>query len=120
MFCATVLKYDKIKAGQISDEALFAVIDTKEGYFYTHATILGLIKLLITDWKKNLSDLFEIDKEIVTYKTPEECIENVRYYSLHEDERKQIAAAGQRRTLTEHTFKSRVNEMVKVMESWDS
>jgi hypothetical protein len=80
----------------------------------------GMGAMLITDWKKNLSDLFEIDKEIITYKTPEDCAEKVRYYIEHEEERAHIAEAGQRRTLKDHTFESRVKDIMKVIESWAS
>ena len=47
------LKYIKIKAGEIHEEALFSIWDRKEGYMYADTTILGLIKLLITDWKND-------------------------------------------------------------------
>ncbi|MEI7810820.1 MAG: glycosyltransferase [Ignavibacteria bacterium] len=59
---------------------------------------------LLTDWKENISDFFEPEKEIVTYKSFDECLEKIKYLLSHEDERKAIAAAGQQRTLTEHSY----------------
>ena len=53
----------------------------------------GVGTLLVTDWKKNLHEMFEPGKEVVTYRTPEECVELVRYYLDHEDERRAVAAA---------------------------
>ena len=34
----------------------------------------GVGTLLVTDWKKNLHEMFEAGKEVVTYRTPEECV----------------------------------------------
>jgi spore maturation protein CgeB len=64
----------------------------------------GIGTCLLTDWKANESELFEPDVEMVSYRSSEECIEKVRYLLDHEDERRRIALAGQRRTLSCHTF----------------
>ena len=37
--------------------------------------------LLITDWKTNLSEMFDPGKEVVTYRTPEECVETIQVLS---------------------------------------
>ncbi|MGI8543517.1 MAG: CgeB family protein [Aridibacter sp.] len=76
----------------------------------------GVGACLITDWKENISDLFEPDKEVLTYRSAEECAEKVKYLLEHEDERSAIAAAGQRRTLSEHTFDkrtARIDEIIR-------
>lgn len=46
-------------------------------------------------------------KEVVMWKTLPELLEKIRYYLKHADERESIAAAGQRRALTEHTWETR-------------
>ena len=71
----------------------------------------GVGTCLLTDWKVNLPELFEPDVEVVTYRSSEECIEKVRYLLEHEDERKSIATAGQRRTLRDHTFAQRAEAL---------
>ncbi len=63
---------------------------------------------LVTDWKKNMSDLFELDKEVVTYKSVDECLEKVKWLLANPNEAKKIAKAGQDRTLKDHTIKNRV------------
>ncbi|HLM01757.1 MAG TPA: glycosyltransferase, partial [Pyrinomonadaceae bacterium] len=71
---------------------------------------------LLTDWKENLAQLFEPDKEVLTYRSAAECIEKIRYVLAREDERRAIAAAGQRRTLREHNFDdraARIDEIIK-------
>jgi spore maturation protein CgeB len=76
----------------------------------------GVGTLLVTDWKKNLHEMFDVGKEVVSYRTPEECAEKIRYYVEHEDEREEIARAGQQRTLRDHTYYQRMRELVAIVE----
>ena len=75
----------------------------------------GVGACLITDWKKNLPDLFESDTEVLTYRTAEECAEKVNYLLENEDERREIAARGQRRTLRQHTFENRAARIDEII-----
>ncbi len=75
----------------------------------------GCGALLITDHKDNLGELFEVGKEIVTYRSPEECVELVNYYSTHSEEAARIAAAGQQRTLTQHTYTNRLAQTAELL-----
>jgi len=68
----------------------------------------GVGSCLLTDWKENISDFFEIDREIVTFKSAEEAIEKINYLLSHDEERKKIALAGQKRTLENHTLAGRI------------
>lgn len=74
--------------------------------------------MLITDLKDNLHELFEIGKEIETYTSAEELAEKIKYYLAHEDERKKIAQAGQARTLKDHTFEKRMQELVDIFNKY--
>ena len=76
----------------------------------------GVGTLLITDWKKNLHDMFEPGKEVIAYRTPAECADLVEYYMEHEDECREIGRAGQKRTLREHTYYQRMEELVERVE----
>lgn len=67
----------------------------------------GVGTCLLTDWKKNGRDYFEPDTEIVTYKSPEECVEKTKWLMVHEPERKKIAEAGQKRCLKDHNCQIR-------------
>lgn len=78
----------------------------------------GVGTLLITDWKDNLHEMFEPGKEVVVYRTPEECAGLIQYYLEHGDEREAIARAGQRRTLREHTYYKRMQELVDILERY--
>jgi hypothetical protein len=75
----------------------------------------GVGTLLITDWKENLHEMFEPGKEVIAYHTSEECAELIRYYLEHQDECREIAHAGQQRTLREHTYYQRVQELVDIV-----
>ena len=76
----------------------------------------GMAACLLTDWKLNLPDIFEPDVEVVTYKSSEECLEKARYLLDHEDERKAIAEAGQRRILRDHTYTQRALQMDELIQ----
>lgn len=67
----------------------------------------GVGSCLLTDSKENLGELFEPDAEVIAYRDAGECVEKVKYLLGHEARRRDIAAAGQRRTLRDHTFASR-------------
>ena len=75
----------------------------------------GVGTLLITDWKENLHELFEPGKEVVAYRSAEECAELIQYYLDHEAEREAIARAGQQRTLKDHTYFQRMAELVDIV-----
>ena len=76
----------------------------------------GVGALLITEAAPNLADIFEPGREVVTYDGPEDLVEKARHYLEHDDERRAIAAAGQARTLREHTYDRRVRELVPICE----
>jgi len=78
----------------------------------------GVGTCLLTDWKKNIGDFFEPDKEIVVYRNENELVEKLRYFIDHEKERKQIAKAGQDRTLRDHTLEKRALQMMKIIERY--
>jgi spore maturation protein CgeB len=77
----------------------------------------GVGTCLVTDWKKNIQELFEPDEEVVIYRSVEEAIEKVSYLLAHNDERQKIAVAGQRRTLKDHTFEIRAYQLDKFIRS---
>jgi len=68
----------------------------------------GMGACLLTDWKDNISELFEPELEVVTYRSAEEAIEKVHYLLDHDTERQAIAVAGQQRTLKDHTLVNRI------------
>ena len=78
----------------------------------------GMGACLLTDDMKNLELLFAPGKEVAVYRSPEECAKLIRYYLAHEDERKQIALNGQRRTLSEHTYYHRMTKLADIADNY--
>jgi glycosyltransferase involved in cell wall biosynthesis len=76
----------------------------------------GMGACLMTDWKVNLPEMFEADAEIVTYRSADECAEKVNYLLAHAEELAAIAAAGQRRTLRDHTYLNRSAQLAEILQ----
>lgn len=77
----------------------------------------GVGSLLVTDAKVNLADLFEPGREVVTYSSADELVAQVRRYLADADGRREIAAAGQARTLRDHTYAVRMSELAAILEA---
>ena len=75
----------------------------------------GCGAMLITDWKKNLGDQFVIGKELVTYRDVEELCGNISRYQSDDAHRDAVANQGQRRTLHDHTYFQRIEELVGIV-----
>jgi hypothetical protein len=75
----------------------------------------GCGSLLITDWKKNLGDLFSPD-EIVSFDSVDDAVEVISYYLKNKEEGKLIAERGQKRTLTDHTYEKRMADTAVILE----
>jgi hypothetical protein len=75
----------------------------------------GVGTLLLIDDRDDLHTLFDPGKEVVGYRSAEECAELISYYLAHDEERERIARAGQERTLREHTYGHRMQELVDIL-----
>lgn len=76
----------------------------------------GCGALLITDYRSNLHELFEIGREVVAYRSPEEAVALIRYYQAHPEEAEVIAKAGQQRTLRDHSYTARMAQTAEILE----
>jgi spore maturation protein CgeB len=72
--------------------------------------------LYITHDNPDLYDSYEVNKEIITYGTPDECAEKIRYYLANADEREKIAKAGRLRAEKEHTWEKRFEKVFRTLE----
>ena len=63
----------------------------------------------------DLSEYYEVGKEIVVFKNIPDLIAKSKYYLDHEDERVTIAKAGYDRTIREHTYPHRFKEIFKYL-----
>lgn len=83
--------------------------------------------LQICDNKSHLGEIFALNKEVIGFDTIEEAIDLTRYYLEHDNERREIAAAGWERAVTEYNEISvfqkmidAINETLYVKEECDS
>lgn len=58
----------------------------------------------ICDNASHFGKMFALDQEGVGFESLEECIDKTRYYLSHDQERRQIAAAGWRRAMRDYTL----------------
>jgi spore maturation protein CgeB len=75
----------------------------------------GVGTLLLTDAKHNLGELFAVGEEVVAYHDRDDLVRKIEYFARNEEERRAIAAAGQRRTLAEHTYEHRMKDLVEIL-----
>jgi spore maturation protein CgeB len=66
---------------------------------------------LLTQHAAHLEDYYEPGREVVSFHSTAEMIEKVRYYLTHDAERTAIAETGYRRTLRDHTYQQRFQDI---------
>lgn len=72
--------------------------------------------LVLTDPVQNgFAELYEPGAEVVVYQDDDDLLAKVRYYLDHPQEREAIARAGQARTLAQHTYRHRVQQILEIM-----
>jgi spore maturation protein CgeB len=69
----------------------------------------------MVDWRPGLNQLFEEGKELVAFRGIADLREKIGYWLPREQERKEIAAAGQQRAYREHTYALRLDLLIKTM-----
>jgi spore maturation protein CgeB len=72
--------------------------------------------LLITGNAGNLKNIFLLGQEVETYSSCDELVEKIGYYSAHQQERSQIAKAGQTKALNRHSTIQRGHEWLHIVE----
>jgi spore maturation protein CgeB len=77
--------------------------------------IPGCGGFMLTGSAEDLAAYYVPGKEVVPFDSFEGLVDRIHHYLSHEEERRSIAEAGYRRTLTEHTYVHRFNEIFKRM-----
>jgi spore maturation protein CgeB len=99
----TINRHGEIAEGQANNMRLY------------EATGVGA--LLLTEAADNLSDILEPGVEVVTYEGGEDLVAKIERYLSDDESRIEIAAAGQRRTLAEHTYRERMRELSEMLKA---
>jgi hypothetical protein len=75
----------------------------------------GCGRFLLTERFDNLSEYFELGREIETFSGPGELLEKINYYLRHPAEREEIARRGQERCLREYSMEMRAGELDRLI-----
>lgn len=71
----------------------------------------GIGTCLLTDYRDENSELFDVDNEIVVYESFEDMVEKAKWLLNNPERAAQIALAGQKRTLQEYTYKHKAEQL---------
>lgn len=77
--------------------------------------ILGCGGFLLTNYQAEISDYFEIGKDLETYESMDELEQKIQYYLTHEEERIEIAINGYEKAAKFHTYEHRIAEMIRIL-----
>jgi len=73
--------------------------------------------MVLTQFCQELSQFFDIGREIAVFQTTTDLIDRISYYIQHPEEVESIANAGYRRTINYHTYDKRVQIILSDIES---
>jgi spore maturation protein CgeB len=92
-----------------------AVADPNDQIKGRNFEIPGCGGLMLTGTAEDLANYYEPDQEIAVFDSFEVLVGKIRHYLAHEGERAAIAEAGYRRTLADHTYVHRFNDIFRRM-----
>ena len=71
---------------------------------------------ILTNYCAETAELFEEDKEIVMFRSPEELMEKADYYLSHDEEREKIVRAGYEKVLNCYTYEKKLKQLMEWVE----
>ena len=78
--------------------------------------IMSVGGFVLTDYREDAEELFEEDKEIVMYRSPEEMLDKIDYYLAHEKERIEIGVNAYRRVKKEYSYEAQLQKILKKLQ----
>lgn len=69
----------------------------------------------LTQHNGDLNGLYDVGREIITYRSIEQCVMQAKRLLANDEEREAIATAGHRRVLTEHTWDERFATLLSIL-----
>jgi spore maturation protein CgeB len=113
VFLAEDMKSAALRSAKIVINTIY-LLDV-EGVNCTLFETAGCGAFQIADWKPALPELFEPEREVVTFRTRSELKEKVDYYLSHSAEREAIAARAQERAHRDHSYEARLKRMFQIL-----
>ena len=77
--------------------------------------VMSVGGFMLSNWQEEIPELFVEDKEIVTYKSPEELVDKADYYLRHDNERIRIGVNGYQKVKAQHTYEHRLNKIISIL-----
>lgn len=78
--------------------------------------IAGAGGFVLTNYCEETAELFEEDKELVMFRTPEELMDKIAYYLTHDNERERIAREGKEKVLRCYAYEKKLKELMEWVE----
>ena len=69
---------------------------------------------VLSNWQPELAECFKEGEEITLFGSKEECMEKIAYYLAHEEERREIAAAGKRKVQERFSYEKGLGKLFGV------
>lgn len=69
----------------------------------------------LADYKSDMENLFNLNEDIICFRTMEELRRLIQYYLDHPDERTEVAESGYRRVIRDHTYDNRAKEILEMV-----
>lgn len=69
---------------------------------------------LLTDWRESLAALFDPEKELAVFHSPQELRDKITYFQTHDSERENIIARAAERVRNEHLLHHRIRKMLEI------
>jgi len=80
---------------------------SKEGVNPRTFEIAGSGNFQLVEGKSMISEMFDVEKEVATYRNIEELIEKIKYFLKEKESLLSISEMGRRRAISDHTFLQR-------------
>lgn len=93
----------------------FTIPNIKSGIPLRMWDVLGSKGFLLTNYQAEIPYYFTEGEDLVCFDGLEDLREKTAYYLAHEDERLQIAENGYRKVKEYHSYRSRVQEMLRIV-----
>ncbi|MBE5867236.1 MAG: hypothetical protein E7292_13790 [Lachnospiraceae bacterium] len=98
----------------------FTIPNIKSGIPLRVWDILGSRGFLLTNYQAEIPYYFTEGEDLVCFDGVEDLKEKVAYYLKHDEERLRIAENGYRKVKEYHTYVSRINEMLHIIEETEA
>lgn len=79
--------------------------------------VMSVGGFMMSNYQRELDELFVVDKEIVLYESMDELKEKVKYYLKHEDKRRRIAVAGYEKVKQCYSYPKVLEKIIKIVDS---